>query len=109
MGVFAELFRAYTSRSMRRSICTVGVFTNKYMQYSVIGGIITTVIVTTVPPFNKIFGCTQLSLQEWGFAISVSLIPAIIDELTKLLYRLTGFGERKKKFLVNKHRQYSVR
>merc|ERR1712130_107695 len=92
--VFAELLRAYTSRSMRRSIFTVGPFTNKWMQYSVFFAILGTILIATIPGIDKVFGCTPLSGPQWGFAIGVSFIPAFIDELTKLVYRKTGFGER---------------
>jgi hypothetical protein len=35
-----------------------------------------------------------LNGREWGLVLGLSVAPCIIDELQKIVYRLTGFGER---------------
>lgn len=32
--------------------------------------------------------------REWGWVIGFSFIPAVVDELVKMIYRATGFGQR---------------
>jgi len=92
--VFAELMRAYTSRSLRRSIFEIGIFSNRWMQYSVFASIGITMFLTNTPGPQDLFGLEYITGREWGFVFGVSFIPAVLDELTKWIYRRTGFGER---------------
>jgi len=85
---FCELFRAYTVRSERLSIFSIGVFSNRYMQYAVGLSIILILLVTSVPFLQPIFNTHFLSVKEWGVVLSLSLIPAIAEEITKLYFRL---------------------
>jgi len=92
--VFAELLRSYTCRSLRRSVFTLGLFGNCFLQVSFISAVILTLLVTIVPGLQDVFGCVPISSEQWGFVIGVSFIPCVIDEITKFVYRLTGFGLR---------------
>jgi len=92
--VFAELLRAYTSRTLRVSIFQVGVFSNKYMQYSVGASVFGTLLISHEPHLMEIFSLNYLSKLEWAVVMIGSLIPVTVDELTKLVYRRTGFGIR---------------
>jgi P-type Ca2+ transporter type 2C len=83
----AELFRAYTVRSERASIFTIGVFSNKYMQYAVGLSITLLLIVCTVPFFQPIFNTHFLGISEWVLVISLSFIPAVAEEITKYYLR----------------------
>jgi len=81
-----ELFRAYTVRSERLSIFTIGVFSNRYMQYAVGLSILLMLLVTASLPaahFNTHF----MSLKEWGIVVGLALIPAISEEITKVYLR----------------------
>jgi len=92
--VFAELLRAYSSRSLRVSIIQLGVFSNIYMQYSVFVAIISTVVIANTPWVMDVFSLHYLSLREWAFVVIFAFVPFFVDELTKYFYRLTGFGKR---------------
>jgi len=84
---FAELFRAYTVRSERASLFTIGVFSNKWMQYAVGLSVILLVLVTTVPFLQPIFNTHNPSAAEWGVVLALAILPAIAEELTKLYLR----------------------
>eukprot|EP00463_Aulacantha_scolymantha_P005916 TRINITY_DN736_c1_g1_i1.p1 TRINITY_DN736_c1_g1~~TRINITY_DN736_c1_g1_i1.p1 ORF type:complete len:222 (+),score=14.52 TRINITY_DN736_c1_g1_i1:133-798(+) len=105
--VTAELLRAHTSRSLRRSVFTVGVFTNFYMQISVAASLMITWVVTTVPGIRTLFSCRLLSREQYAFVIGISFIPCIIDEITKFIYRLTGFGLRPK--AIDDIKEYKIK
>lgn len=92
--VFAELLRAYGSRSMRESLFTIGVFSNKYMQYSVLGSMGATLFIGLTPGVMTVFSMRYLNSREWSLVIFLALIPITVDEITKIFYRLTGFGVR---------------
>jgi len=94
--VFAELLRAYSCRSMRESIFTIGFFSNQWMQYSVGVSIALTLFVGHVPGVQDVFSMVTLNGKAWAWIIGMSLVPFCFDELTKVAYRGTGFGVRPK-------------
>ncbi len=85
-----ELFRAYTVRSERLSLFTIGVFSNPYMQPAVILSIALLLLVVNVPFLHPVFNTTFLSPRAWAVVVSLSLVPAIIEEITKTYLRRPG-------------------
>ena len=83
----SELLRAYTVRSERASIFTLGIFSNKYMQYAVGLSLVLMAAVVSLPFLQPIFNTHMPSLAEWGVIIGMGLIPATCEEITKLFLR----------------------
>jgi Ca2+-transporting ATPase len=83
-----ELFRAYTVRSEKVSLATIGIFSNKWMQYAVGSSIVLLLLVCVVPFLQNIFNTHFMSGPEWAVVIGLSLIPAISEEITKLFFRM---------------------
>jgi len=106
--VFLELLRAYTSRALRTSVFSMGVFSNTAMQYAVFVSVGATLFVGNVPVIQEIFSMTYLSGREWGLVLGLTPICAIIDEITKVVYRATGFGERPKIAKLELNKQLSI-
>jgi Ca2+-transporting ATPase len=88
-----ELFRAYTVRSERASLFKIGVFSNKWMQYAVGLSIGLLLLVCATPFLQPIFNTHFLTLNEWLIVISLALIPAMSEEITKFFLRI---GERQR-------------
>lgn len=86
----AELFRAYTVRSERASIFSIGLFSNKYMQYAVGLSITLLLLVCAIPFLQPIFNTHFLSMREWGLVLGLGIIPAIAEEITKFFLRRNG-------------------
>lgn len=82
-----ELFRAYTVRSERASLFSIGIFSNRYMQYAVGLSIGLLLLVVNVPFLQPIFNTHFLSGREWGVVVGLALIPAISEEITKFFLR----------------------
>jgi Ca2+-transporting ATPase len=82
-----ELFRAYTVRSEKVSIFRLGVFSNRYMQYAVGLSIALLVLVVVVPFLQPIFNTHFMSAREWTVVLSLALVPAVSEEITKALLR----------------------
>ena len=82
-----ELFRAYTVRSERVSIFTLGVFSNRYMQYAVGLSLVLLLIVVSVPFLQPIFNTHFMSGREWATVLGLALIPAASEEITKVYLR----------------------
>jgi Ca2+-transporting ATPase len=82
-----ELLRAYTVRSEKASLFSIGIFSNKWMQYAVGSSIILLLLVCTVPFLQGIFNTHFMSLREWASVISLAVIPAASEEITKFFLR----------------------
>jgi Ca2+-transporting ATPase len=81
------LFRAYTVRSERTSLFKLGVFSNKYMQYAVGLSLVLMLLVVNVPFLQSIFNTHFLAGREWLVVVSLALLPAIAEEITKWYLR----------------------
>jgi Ca2+-transporting ATPase len=82
-----ELFRAYTVRSETQSVFRLGVFSNRYMQYAVAVSIVLLLMVVGIPFLQPIFNTHAMTAREWAVVLSLALIPAISEELTKVYLR----------------------
>jgi Ca2+-transporting ATPase len=82
-----ELFRAYTVRSERASLFSIGVFSNRYMQYAVGLSLVLLFLVVSVPFLQPIFNTHFPSPREWAVVIGISLVPAMAEEITKFFFR----------------------
>jgi Ca2+-transporting ATPase len=82
-----ELFRAFTVRSERASLLSIGVFSNRYMLYAVGLSLTLLLLVVNVPFLQPIFNTHSLTLIEWGVVIGLALIPALAEEITKWFLR----------------------
>eukprot|EP00808_Paulinella_micropora_P016553 g23660.t1 len=110
--VFAELLRAYGARSMRNSLFTIGPFSNWYMQASCFVSAVGTVLVSMTPGVKDVFGMVMLEPRDWYFILGMACAPLVVDEITKAVYRCTGFGLRpqhvaKQEGLIHDYTQYA--
>ena len=79
-----ELFRAYTVRSERLSVFRLGLFSNRYMQAAVLVSLFLLILVVNVPFLQPIFNTHFLRWNEWAIVLGLALIPAVIEEITKV-------------------------
>jgi Ca2+-transporting ATPase len=83
----SELLRAYTSRSERYSLASIGVFSNRYMQYAVATSLALLLVVIYVPLLQPIFNTTAPGTREWAVILPLIFVPAIAAETTKSYLR----------------------
>jgi Ca2+-transporting ATPase len=82
----SELFRAYTARSERYPVFSIGLFSNKWMQWAVLGSFIVLLVTVYVPGLNEtIFGNVPLDLDDWLVVFPLMLVPAVAAEISKAL------------------------
>jgi Ca2+-transporting ATPase len=101
-----ELFRAYTVRSEYASIFRIGVFTNRTMQVAVSFSIGLLLLVCGVPFLQTVFNTHFLTLREWGVVLSLSIVPAILEEVTKFFLR---WGEARSQVGAGPSRPHAAR
>jgi Ca2+-transporting ATPase len=82
-----ELFRAYTVRSERQSVFRIGVFSNRSMQYAMAFSLSVLALVISVPFLQPIFNTHFMSGREWAVVLSLAMIPAVSEEITKFFLR----------------------
>ena len=92
--VFAELLRAYGARSLRESIFTIGLLSNTAMHKAVGASVGATLFIALVPGVMDVFNLRYISGREWALVVGLAFVPIIVDEITKAVYRYTGFGLR---------------
>ena len=80
----SQLFLSLSLRSNTKSAFSLGLFSNKYLVYSILLGIFLQVIIISISFIANIFKVTPLLLYDWIVVILVSLIPFAINEILKL-------------------------
>jgi Ca2+-transporting ATPase len=91
----SELLRAYTSRSERYSLWSIGIFSNRWMQWAVLTSMVVLVAIIYVPFLDPIFGTTFLTLDDWLVMLPLILVPSVAAEINKWVLR--KLSERKRK------------
>jgi Ca2+-transporting ATPase len=83
----AQVFRAISTRSDHFSILKIGLFSSKWMNLAVAFSIAMILIVVYVPFLNKPFNTAPLQWEHWTWVLPLAFIPAIIGELSKLVFK----------------------
>jgi Ca2+-transporting ATPase len=86
----SELLRAYTSRSERYALWSLGVFSNKWMQWAVLTSLLILLAIIYVPFLDPIFNTTFLTLDDWAVMLPLILLPSVAAEVNKWVLRKTG-------------------
>lgn len=83
----SQLFHSLNMRHPDKSIFQLGLFTNKYLIYSILLGIFLQVIVITIPALASVFKIYPLTLSDWAFVLVLSIMPLVINEIVKAIRR----------------------
>ena len=89
-----QVLRAYTNRSERASVFSLGVFSNRWMQYAALSSITLMLAVIYVPGLDTVFNAVPLTLAQWARLAPLLVLPAVVDELTKWALRARERVER---------------
>ena len=81
----ARLFHGFNTRA-RGSIFKIGLFTNKYLWFAVIAGMIFLHLVLLVPPLQSVFEVAPLTGGELGTIYGLSLMPLVVMQLYKIIF-----------------------
>jgi Ca2+-transporting ATPase len=85
--IVSELLRAYTARSERYSLFSIGVLGNKWMQYAVGSSLLLLLAVIYVPFLQQFFGTIPLTLGDWLVMTPLFLVSSVAAEITKAVLR----------------------
>ena len=79
----SQLFYSYTMRVDNVSTFKIGIFKNKYLNISVIIGLVLQILLINTTGVAKIFNVQSLNISDWDIVIIFALIPFVINELIK--------------------------
>lgn len=77
----SQLVHAVGMRDVNKSVFRMNHFSNHYMIFACMSGIVLQALVTEIPYFIKLFGTVRLSLKEWGMLSALSAMPLVVHEL----------------------------
>jgi Ca2+-transporting ATPase len=83
----SELLRAYTARSEHYSVFSVGVFSNKWMQWAVGSSLFLVLITVYVPFLRPFFGTSFLGLTDWIEMLPFIFAAPVAAEVVKIFVR----------------------
>lgn len=84
--ILAELLRAYSCRSEHFSVFSIGFFSNKVMNKSILLSLVLLLVVIYVPFLEPVFDTIDLTALDWLVVIGLSAVPFVAGELFKLFY-----------------------
>ena len=79
------LAHAFNCRSARRSLFSIGVFSNLALWGAVLTGVALQAVTIYVPPLRPVFKTAPLGGVELAWALGLSLVPFVVGELVKLV------------------------
>ncbi len=82
---FSQLFFSLSMRNKKKSLWEVGFFTNKYLLFSILLGIVIQFMIIVIPFFARVFNVFTLNIRDWIIVICISLIPFTINEIFKMM------------------------
>lgn len=81
--IICELLRAYTARSIDKTVFEIGVFTNKKLVMATVFSFLLMLLVIYVPVLNDAFGLMDLGPREIAVVLGSALIPLVAGEIQK--------------------------
>jgi Ca2+-transporting ATPase len=83
----SELIRAYTARSEYHSVFSIGMFSNKWMNWAVLASFLLVLAVVYVPFLRPFFDTVPLTADDWLFMLPFFFASPIAMELLKFYFR----------------------
>jgi len=81
-----SLFYVFSCKSLRRNIWHINPFSNKFLVFAWVFGVITLIAAVYLPFLQTLLKTTPLNLFDWGLLLSLGLINIILIEATKYYF-----------------------
>ncbi|MCM3585593.1 calcium-translocating P-type ATPase, PMCA-type [Mesobacillus maritimus] len=80
----ARLFHGFNARS-KYSVFKIGLFSNKYLWYALIIGVVLLHLILLLPPLMELFEVAELTGAQFATIYGLALLPFIVLQLYKLI------------------------
>ncbi len=84
--VFDSLTFAYSVRSFKKTIFRKDIFSNKFLNWAVLTGLILLIVGIYLPTFQNLLGTVNLYPKDWMIIIGLTIFETIIIEGSKLYF-----------------------
>ena len=84
----SQLFLSFSLRNNKKSIFRSDIFRNKALVISLIVGIALQLLIVFVPFLSSVFKTYPLSIGDFEFIFLISLVPLVINEISKLILNM---------------------
>ncbi|MCL2106602.1 MAG: cation-translocating P-type ATPase [Oscillospiraceae bacterium] len=84
---WSSVVNIFNARCNTRSVFQIGVLSNKALSLALLFSFGLIAAVAAVPALMKIFYCVPVSLNHWLIMLGLSVVPLIVGEIEKLVYR----------------------
>ncbi|MEL7587548.1 MAG: cation-translocating P-type ATPase [Prolixibacteraceae bacterium] len=85
--IACQLFYSLALRNSRKSIFTIGVFSNRYLFGAIVLGLALQLVVIAIPFMQEAFKLQMLDLRGWIMVLILGLVPLFLSEIYKLFVR----------------------
>src|SRR5699024_11526320 len=107
---FIQLFHAYNSKSVFKSLFASIPFDNKWLNIAVLASTVLMLITVFVPGLNDAFGTVHLlgdpmAMKMWTVIILAAASVVLYVEIGKFIIRATGWDEKFTDFYVKYYRR----
>ncbi len=88
--VLFQFFNLFNARAEHRSIFAGGLFSNRLLWLALGSVLVLQIVAVHWPPAQTLFGTTDISAGEWFMVAAVASSILVLEELRKLLCRLSS-------------------
>ena len=93
--VVCQLFYSLALRNERKSIFSIGVFSNKYLVGAILAGLALQLVVVGIPAIRTAFHLQMPDARAWGIIFALGLTPLVLNELIKVFIRVFNLNSVK--------------
>ena len=83
----SQLVHSLNMRNDKKSIFQIGLFSNKYLIWAIVFGIVLQDLIISIPFLANAFSVHALNLADWGIVTGLSLMPLLLNEIAKIFKR----------------------
>ncbi len=87
--VVCQLVYSLALRDERKSIFSIGIFSNKYLIGAILTGLALQLIVVGIPVVKNAFHLQMPNIRAWGVILVLGFTPLILNEFIKIFVRIT--------------------
>ncbi|MBK8805717.1 MAG: cation-translocating P-type ATPase [Bacteroidales bacterium] len=86
--VVCQLVYSLAFRNERKSIFSIGIFSNKYLVGAIILGLALQLVVIGIPAIKSAFHLQMPDAKAWGIIFALGITPLLLNEIFKLFVRI---------------------
>lgn len=87
---FSQLFHAVNNRSEHVPLYKLGLFSNKAMNWAILGSALLQILVMTIPALQGVFGTIALAGSDWLLVLALSASILLFGEVRKAVESMGG-------------------